>query len=64
MLVAVPVGIAAAVFASEFAPRRLREVLKPAIELLAGIPSVVLGFFALMVHGDVRSRTRSASRTG
>jgi phosphate transport system permease protein len=49
MAVSVPVGIAAAVFTSEFAPRRLREVLKPAIELLAGIPSVVLGFFALMV---------------
>ncbi len=49
MAVAAPVGIAAAVFTSEFAPRRLREVLKPVIELLAGIPSVVLGFFALMV---------------
>lgn len=49
MLVATPVGIFAALFTSEFAPRRLREVLKPAIELLAGIPSVVLGFFALMV---------------
>ncbi len=49
MAVAAPVGIAAAVFTSEFAPRRLREVLKPTIELLAGIPSVVLGFFALMV---------------
>jgi phosphate transport system permease protein len=49
MALAVPVGIAAAVFTSEFAPRRLREVLKPTIELLAGIPSVVLGFFALMV---------------
>jgi phosphate transport system permease protein len=47
--VAVPVGIAAAVFSSEFAPPRLREVLKPVIELLAGIPSVVLGFFALVV---------------
>jgi phosphate transport system permease protein len=49
MLVATPLGVAAALFSSEFAPRRLREVLKPAIELLAGIPSVVLGFFALMV---------------
>ncbi|HEY0096874.1 MAG TPA: phosphate ABC transporter permease subunit PstC, partial [Archangium sp.] len=49
MLVAVPVGVAGALYASEFAPRRLREVLKPVIELLAGIPSVVLGFFALMV---------------
>lgn len=49
MLVAAPIGVAAALFTSEFAPRRLREVLKPTIELLAGIPSVVLGFFALMV---------------
>jgi phosphate transport system permease protein len=49
MLVPVPIGVAGALFASEFAPRRLREVLKPTIELLAGIPSVVLGFFALMV---------------
>jgi phosphate transport system permease protein len=49
MVVAVPVGVAAALFAAEFAPRRLREIIKPVIELLAGIPSVVLGFFALMV---------------
>lgn len=49
MLVAVPVGVAAALYTSEFAPRRVRELLKPTIELLAGIPSVVLGFFALMV---------------
>jgi phosphate transport system permease protein len=49
MVVAVPVGVAGALFAAEFAPRRLREFLKPVIELLAGIPSVVLGFFALMV---------------
>jgi phosphate transport system permease protein len=49
MLVSVPTGVAAAIFTSEFAPRPLREVLKPTIELLAGIPSVVLGFFALIV---------------
>jgi phosphate transport system permease protein len=49
MLFACPVGVAAAVFSSEFAPRRVREVLKPVIELLAGIPSVVMGFFALIV---------------
>jgi phosphate transport system permease protein len=49
MAAAAPVGVAAAVFTSEFAPPRVREVLKPTIELLAGIPSVVLGFFALMV---------------
>jgi phosphate transport system permease protein len=49
MLFACPLGLAAALFSSEFAPRRIREVIKPVIELLAGIPSVVLGFFALIV---------------
>ena len=49
MLAAVPVGVAAALFSAEFAPRRVREVVKPVIEMLAGIPSVVVGFFALMV---------------
>ncbi|WP_044281385.1 phosphate ABC transporter permease subunit PstC [Myxococcus stipitatus] len=53
MLVAVPLGVFGALFAAEFAPRRLRELLKPVIELLAGIPSVVLGFFALMVMSTV-----------
>jgi phosphate transport system permease protein len=49
MLVACPIGVAAALFISEFASRRVREFVKPVIELLAGIPSVVLGFFALMI---------------
>jgi phosphate transport system permease protein len=49
MAFAVPVALLAALFASEFASARLREFLKPAIELLAGIPSVVLGFLALIV---------------
>jgi phosphate transport system permease protein len=49
LLFACPVGVAAALFSSEFAPPRLREVIKPVIELLAGIPSVVMGFFALVV---------------
>lgn len=49
MLLATPLGILAAIFSTEFAPNWLRESLKPVIELLAGIPSVVLGFFALIV---------------
>jgi len=49
LLFAVPVAVLGAVFTSELAPSRLREVIKPAVELLAGIPSVVLGFFVLMV---------------
>lgn len=49
LLFACPIGVAAALYSSEFAPRQLREVVKPVVELLAGIPSVVLGFFALMI---------------
>lgn len=47
MLVAVPLGLGAAMYLSEYASARLRKVLKPVLELLAGIPSVVYGFFAL-----------------
>lgn len=46
---AIPLAIAAALFTSEFSPPWAREVIKPAIEMLAGIPSVVVGFFCLMV---------------
>lgn len=49
MLIAVPLGVGAALYLSQYASPRVREIVKPAIELLAGIPSVVLGFFALMV---------------
>lgn len=49
MLFAAPLGIGAAIYSSEFASKRLREIIKPAIEILAGIPSVVLGFFALII---------------
>jgi len=49
LLIAAPLSIAAAVYVSEFARRRQREIIKPVIELLAGIPSVVIGFFALIV---------------
>ena len=47
MAVAAPLGIGAAVYLSEYARPRVRRMVKPIIELLAGIPSVVLGFFAL-----------------
>ncbi|MDE0804671.1 MAG: phosphate ABC transporter permease subunit PstC, partial [Acidimicrobiales bacterium] len=47
MLLAVPVGIGTAVYLSEYASPRVRRIVKPVIEVLAGIPSVVLGFFAL-----------------
>ena len=48
MLVAVPLGVGTAVFLSEVSPRSLREVLKPIIEVLAGLPSVVLGFIGIV----------------
>ena len=47
MVVAGPLGLGGAVYLSEYANRRVRSWLKPALEILAGIPSVVLGFFAL-----------------
>jgi phosphate transport system permease protein len=49
MLFAAPIAILAALFSASFAPYWMREIIKPAIELLAGFPSVVIGFFALMV---------------
>jgi len=47
IVVAVPLGIGIAIYLSEYAPKRVRTVLKPFLEILAGIPTVVLGFFAL-----------------
>ena len=47
LLIAVPFGLGAAVYLAEYAPDRVRRVLKPVLELLAGVPSVVYGFFAL-----------------
>jgi phosphate transport system permease protein len=49
MAVAVPVGLGSAIYLSEYAPPAVRKVLKPTLEVLAGIPSVVLGFFAISV---------------
>jgi phosphate transport system permease protein len=53
LLFAAPLSILAAIYTSMFAKPRLREIIKPAIELLAGFPSVVIGFFALMVMATV-----------
>jgi phosphate transport system permease protein len=48
-LIAVPLGVLSAVYISEIAPPLIKEILKPMIELLAGLPSVVLGFFGMVV---------------
>lgn len=49
ILLGVPIGILTAVFLSHFCPAKLYHILKPAVELLAGIPSVVYGFFGMVV---------------
>ena len=48
LIIGAPLGVAAAIFLSEFAGSKLRAITKPIIEVLAGIPSIVYGFFALM----------------
>jgi phosphate transport system permease protein len=49
MVVAIPVGLGAAIYLAEYSDRRLRRILKPIIETLAGVPSIVMAFFALSV---------------
>lgn len=49
IIVGVPIGLLMAVFMARFCPKKLYKILKPGVELLAGIPSVVYGFFGLMV---------------
>jgi phosphate transport system permease protein len=57
LLFSVPVALGAAIYVSQLARPRLRELIKPIVELLAGIPSVVLGFFGLMVMASILQRT-------
>jgi phosphate transport system permease protein len=53
LAVAVPIGLMAAIYLTEYASPRLRSVAKPAIEILAGIPTIVYGLFALIVVGPM-----------
>lgn len=53
LLVSVPIGLFAAIYMSEYATRRVRSLVKPAIEVLAGIPTIVYGLFALIVVGPL-----------
>lgn len=48
-LIAIPFGLGTAIYMSEIAPRWVREILKPLVEILAGLPSVVLGFLGILV---------------
>jgi phosphate transport system permease protein len=56
-IIAMPIGLLTAIFIAEIAPRWLREILKPMIEVVAGIPSVVLGFFGVVVLSSVVRET-------
>jgi phosphate transport system permease protein len=62
-LIAVPFGLATAVFIAEIAPRWAREILKPLVEVLGGLPSVVLGFLGMLVLAPV-VRTTLNTPTG
>ncbi|MDQ8738264.1 phosphate ABC transporter permease subunit PstC [Paenibacillus sp. LHD-38] len=46
-LVAIPLGLASAIYLSEYAPKRVRKIVKPILEVLAGVPTIVYGYFAL-----------------
>jgi phosphate transport system permease protein len=46
-IVALPIGLGSAIYLSEYAPERIRNLLKPTLEILAGVPTIVYGFFAL-----------------
>jgi len=53
MVFAVPIGLFAAIYMAEYASSRIRAIVKPLLEILAGIPTIVYGFFALMVVGPL-----------
>jgi phosphate transport system permease protein len=57
ILIALPLGVATAVFVREVAPNWAREILKPLIEVLAGIPSVILGFFGMIIVAPLVRQT-------
>ena len=61
LLISVPIGIGAAVFLAEVAPRRVREIAKPIVELLGAVPSVVFGFVGLMLVGAWIQRASRAA---
>ncbi len=61
MILAVPVGLAVAAYLSDVAPGRVREIIKPVVEILAGVPSVVIGFLGIVVLGPALSKLTGES---
>ena len=64
ILIGVPLGLLTAVYLARFCPEGIYKVLKPAVELMAGIPSIVYGFFGLMVLVPVMQRLTGTSGKG
>ena len=64
ILVGVPIGILCAVFMARFCPKKIYLILKPAIELMAGIPSIVYGFFGLVVIVPIMQQLTGTSGKG
>ena len=64
ILVGVPIGILCAVFMARFCPKKIYPILKPAIELMAGIPSIVYGFFGLVVIVPIIQQLTGTSGKG
>ena len=68
MVVAAPLGLGAAIYLSEYARPRVRKTIKPILELLAGVPTIVFGYFALtfftpeILRGTVRLGRRDLQR--
>ena len=60
-LVSIPLGLGVGIYLSEYAPDRIRKVLKPVLELLAGVPSVVFGYFALPTLNPMLPEFRPAN---
>jgi phosphate transport system permease protein len=64
LIVAVPIGLASAIYLSEYASRRARNIIKPTLEVLVGIPTVVFGFFAVTVMTPLLRSVFGANRVG
>ena len=64
IIIGVPVGLLCAIYMAKFCPRGVYRILKPAIDLLAGIPSIIYGFFGLMVIGPVMQQLTGTSGKG
>ena len=63
LVVAVPLGLLAAIYLAEYAPPRVRKVVKPVLELLAGVPTIVFGYFALTFFTPRSCGASSGSRS-